>query len=118
MPIREILGSLPFVVTRRLSARDGYFTAGRMFALVGETTLWLRLPMPTSAALLEADRGQPLVETSIPTPLAWVAVPHATLGSDELHDLILTAHHSVRTVSRKGRRDRSPARRRRTRVSS
>lgn len=116
MPIRDLLESLPLVVARRLSARDGYFTAGRMFALVGDSTLWLRLPAPTGNALLEAERGQPLVGVTIPSPLAWVAVPFDRLDGEELHDLILTAHQSVRTASRRARR--SPARRRRTRTSA
>ena len=58
MSIRELLESLPFVATRRLNGRDGFFTAGRMFALLSETALLLRMPVPTTEALLEADRVQ------------------------------------------------------------
>lgn len=118
MPIRDLLDTLPFVVVRRLSAREGYFTAGRMFALAGESTLWLRLPVPASAALLEADRAHPLVGPAVPTGLTWVAVPLDNLADEELRDLIASAHQSVRAASRKARRDRSPSRRRRARASA
>jgi len=118
MSIRDLLSALPFVVVRRLSAREGYFTAGRMFALAGEATLWLRLPVPASAALLEADRGQALVGPVVPTPLTWVAVPLAEVAEEELRELVASAHQSVRASSRKSRRDRSPNRRRRTRASA
>lgn len=101
-----------------MSARDGFFTAGRMFALVGETSLWLRLPVPTTTALVEENRGQPLVGASIPSQLTWVAVELPPADPAELHHLVLTAHQAVRAASRRSRRDRTPARRRRSRSSA
>jgi len=101
-----------------MSARDGFFTAGRMFALLGETSLWLRLPVPATTALVEAERGQPLVAPSIPTHLTWVAVALPAADPAELHHLVLTSHQAIRSASRRSRRDRAPARRRRSRSSA
>ncbi len=111
MSIRETLESLPSVASRRVNAREGYFTAGRMFALVAETTIWLRLPHPTEC-------GMALVESPIPNGLTWVAVPVPATDPAELHDLILQSHQAVRLASRRARRDRSTVRRRRIRTSA
>ncbi|MGE0442521.1 MAG: hypothetical protein AB7L66_10045 [Gemmatimonadales bacterium] len=116
MSIQQLLLSLPFVVTRRLNGRDGYFTAGRMFALVGDASLMLRLPVPASAALVETDRAVPLVDAAIPSPLTWVTVPADRLEPAELHDLALKAHQAVRAARRRARRDGTPPRRRRRSV--
>jgi len=118
MSILETLASLPSVASRRVNAREGYFTAGRMFALVAETVIWLRLPVPTGALIVEAAVGLPLVEPPIPNGLTWVAVPVATTDPAELHDLILQSHQAVRMASRRARRDRSTVRRRRTRATA
>ena len=117
MTIRETLESLPSVAFRRVNAREGYFTAGRMFALVAESTIWLRLPLPTGAQVIEAEVGLRLVEPPIPNGLTWVAVPVPATDPAELHDLILQSHQAVRLAGRRARRDRSTVRRRRTRAS-
>lgn len=118
MSIRETLESLPSVASRRVNAREGYFTAGRMFALVADTTIWLRLPLPTGAQVVEAELGMALVESPIPNGLTWVAVPVPATDPVELHDLILQSHQAVRQASRRARRDRSTVRRRRVRTSA
>ncbi len=116
MSIRETLESLPSVAARRVNAREGFFTAGRMFALVADTTIWLRLPVPTGTHVVETLVGLPLVDPPIPNGLTWVAVPALT-DPVELHDLILQSHQAVRQAGRRARRDRS-VRRRRTRASA
>ena len=113
MFLRDLLQSLPFVVVRRMNAREGFFTAGRMFALLGDSTLLLRLPVPATNALVEADLGRTLVEPPVPAQLAWVTVPLGSRDVAELRELVLAAHQAVRTVSR---RDRSVPRRRRNRA--
>ena len=118
MSIRETLESLPSVASRRVNAREGYFTAGRMFALVAEATIWLRLSVPTGQLVVETELGISLVEPPIPNGLTWVAVSVPTTDPAELHDLILQSHHAVRQASRRARRDRSTIRRRRTRTSA
>jgi hypothetical protein len=112
MPIHDLLQSLPSVVCRRLNNRDGFFTAGRMFALVSDTNLWLRLPTPATTALLEAERGLPVVAAPVPNALCWVSMPLANPDPAELHQLALTSHQAVRAASRQVRRSRAPARRR------
>lgn len=114
MSIRELLQALPSVVTRRLGARDGFYTAGRMFALVGEGRIWLRLPGPETAALVEADRVEPLVARAIPSHLAWAAIELAQTDPTEVHDLILKAHDAVRLARRRFRSGRTLRRRPRT----
>ncbi len=116
MSISETLESLPSIVARRVNSREGFFTAGRMFALVAETTVWLRLPVPTGAQVVETLVGLPLVDPPIPNGLTWVAVPVALTDPAELHDLILQSHQAVRQAGRRARRDRSTMRRRRTRT--
>ena len=118
MSIRELLESLPFVATRRLNGRDGFYTAGRMFALLSETGLLLRLPGPATEALVEADRVQALVGPPIASQPAWVELSLPPVDPEELHHLILTAHQSVRSVSRRARRHRSAVRRRRAKTSA
>ena len=116
MSISETLESLPSIVARRVNSREGFFTAGRMFALVAETTVWLRLPVPTGAQVVETLVGLPLVDPPIPNGLTWVAVPVALTDPAELHDLILQSHQAVRQAGRRARRARSTMRRRRTRT--
>lgn len=118
MTVRELLERLPFVVSRRLNGRDGFFTAGRMFALLSDTGLLLRLPAPAGEALVEADRVQPLVGAPVATEPAWVEIALPVADPEELHDLVLTSHQAVRSVSRRARRDRSAVRRRRARASA
>ena len=118
MSIRELLEGLPFVASRRLNGRDGFFTAGRMFALLSDTSLLLRLPAPAGEALVEADRVQALVGPPVATQPAWVEIPLPAPDLDEIHHLMLTSHQAVRSVSRQARRDRSAVRRRRARTSA
>lgn len=117
IPIQDSLLSLPNVVTRRMNTRHGYFTAGRMFALVGKSMLWLRLPAPATAPLVQADRAVPLVDAAIPAVLSWVAVPPDSLEPAELHDLVLASHQAVRST-RRSRRPRSGPRARRRRTTA
>ncbi len=118
MSIRELLEGLPFVATRRLNGRDGFFTAGRMFALLSDTGLLLRLPAPAGEALVEADRVQSLVDAPVASQPAWVEVALPADDPVELHHLVLTSHQAVRSVSRRARRHRSVVRRRRARTSA
>lgn len=118
MSIRELLEGLPFVAIRRLNGRDGFFTAGRMFALLSDTGLLLRLPAPAGEALVDADRVQPLVDAPVASQPAWVEVALPADDMVELHHLVLTSHQAVRTVSRRARRHRSAVRRRRVRTSA
>jgi len=108
--IRDVLQALPCVVAKRLNAREGFFTAGRMFALLGEDSLLLRLSIPAGTELVESDRGRRLVEPRIPVPLTWVAVPLDT-DIDEVRRLAAESHEAIRLATRRGRY-RVPQRRR------
>jgi hypothetical protein len=113
MPLRDQLLGLPFVVSKRLHAKDGFFTAGRMFALLSDDTVLLRLPTAGD------DEEQPPAGQSVvgPDPAAglwWVSIPLPARDPDELAQLVVAAHHAVRRASR--RRPRPGLRRRRTRT--
>lgn len=84
-----------------------------MFALLGEATVWLRLPVPVARA--EAERGQAAIGAVIPAALGWVAVELASNQAADLPQLTLAAHQAVRSFSR---RSGSPPRRRRVRPVS
>ncbi len=111
--VRDQLKGLPHVVVRRMGTRDGFFTAGRMFALLGEATVWLRLPVPVARA--EVERGHAAIGAVIPAALGWVAVDLSSTQATELPELALAAHQAVRSFSR---RSGSVPRRRRTRPVS
>lgn len=111
MSIRELLLTLPYVVNKRLNVREGFFTAGRMFALLSAENVLLRLPATTGEAVIERDQGQPLVGPEIPSGLSWVSVSLGASDPDELRRLLMTSHEAVRLASR--RRPRPGVRRRR-----
>jgi hypothetical protein len=112
--IRTLLIALPGVSVRRLTNREGYFTAGRMFALLGERSLLLRLPETRRRELVARARGRPLVDEPVPSPLAWVELPLAGLDRDELTRLAAQSREAVRQLGR-SRRSRAVVRRRRRR---
>jgi hypothetical protein len=114
MNVRNLLRSLPAVTGKVIQAREGFFTAGRMFALLGDDSLWLRLPPHTIAGLIQAERGHPLIEPGLPPGPSWIAIPLAETNPDEVYQWALKAHHAVRNVDRPrrtlaGRRRRSEA---------
>ncbi len=111
MPIRDLLLRLPFVVSKRLHAKEGFFTAGRMFALVSDESVLLRLPTPSEGALVERILGRSLGGPEIAAGLLWVSIPFPAPDSDELAQLVVAAHDAVRRASR--RRPRPGLRRRR-----
>lgn len=116
MSIREHLLALPFVATRRLSAREGFFTAGKMFALLSADTVLLRLPASTRAELALGDLATPLIGTPDPAGLTWVSMSLTETATDELLRLVVASHDVVRRVSR--RLPRSRGRRRRVRTTA
>ena len=116
MSIRHYLLALPFVAAKRLSAREGYFTAGRMFALLSEGTILLRLPDPSRADGADAEVAPTLIGAPVPAGLGWVSVTVDETAPDELERLVAAAHDAVRRASR--RLPRSRTRRRRPRVTA
>lgn len=115
MSIRQLILSLPFVVEKKLNARDGFFTAGRMFALISSEQLLLRLPNRAGNPGVE-DSVEPLVGVSIPSAWCWVKVKLTEADPDELQRMVLASHDAIRRASR--RRPKSHARRRRSRSSA
>lgn len=101
MDLRERLLSLPCVSARRLSSREGFFTAGRMFALVSGPTVLLRLPAPGDGS----DRS-PLIGSPVPAGFDWVPIPSA-IEPAELDRLVGTAYDAVRRFSRRLPRSRN-----------
>lgn len=101
MDLRDRLLSLPCVTARRLSSREGFFTAGRMFALVAGSTMLLRLPTPHDGA-----RRPPLIGSPVPAGFDWVPIP-TTVEPSDLDRLIGTAYDAVRRFSRRLPRSRN-----------
>ncbi len=100
MPIRDLLLALPFVVSKRLNAREGFFTAGRMFALLATDRILLRLATPTGEAVVERDQAQPLGDPDLAVGLSWVSVPLPASNPEEIERLLTAAHDAVRRASR------------------
>lgn len=111
---RDILLALPGVVVRRLGAREGFFTAGRMFALADQRSLLLRLPPAKAADLLVRGPVRTLGGDGLPLPDAWTEFPIETTPPHELVRLAAEAHETVRLLRRRAGRGRMIARRRRT----
>lgn len=111
---RSLLVALPGVAVRRLSGRrEGFFAAGRMFALLGERSVLLRLPSTRLRELQARARGRPLVDDPVASPLGWVEVQLPGMAEEELARLAAQSHEAVRLLYRRSRRARAPARRRR-----
>ncbi|MEZ4585121.1 MAG: hypothetical protein R2909_01815 [Gemmatimonadales bacterium] len=110
---RELLLALPGVEARRLGAREGFFSAGRMFALLDRGSLLLRLPTAAGADLLARSRASSIVGLGVPAVHAWVEVSPAGLEPDELGRLIGEARDAVRWLRRRGDPARPAGRRRR-----
>lgn len=100
---RPLLLALPGVSVRRLTNREGFFTAGRMFALLGERSLLLRLPELRRQELFARARGRPLVDDPVPSLLAWIELPLAGLDPDEVARLAAQSREAVRQLARSGR---------------
>jgi hypothetical protein len=116
--VRERLQALPFVVVKRLNGRLGFFTAGRMFALLSNETLMIRVPEHDSGPLLDPERGGGVLGFAIPSALVWVEIPVAGAEPDDLALRAARAHEAVRAESRRVRRERSAQRIRRARTSA
>src|SRR5262249_5179665 len=104
--IRDVLLALPFVVMKRLNGGEGYFAAGRMFALLSAETLLLRWPEAGAGAVVDAEVGRAILHPGVPGPLAWVELPVGS-ADRELRYRIAAAHEGVRAASRRARRERS-----------
>ena len=116
--VRDLILGLPYVVAKRLNGRDGFFTAGRMFALLSADTLMIRLPQSESGPVLEAEPGRAVMGPPIPAALVWIELALATVDRTELRYRITAAHEAVRAASRRARRERSALRLRRSRSSA
>ena len=115
--VRDLILGLPYVVAKRLNGRDGFFTAGRMFALLSAETLLIRLPQSESGPVVNAEPGR-VMGPPIPAALVWVELSLATVDRTELRYRIAAAHETVRAASRRARRERSAQRLRRSRSSA
>jgi hypothetical protein len=112
---RTILETLPGVVVRRLATREGFFTAGRMFALLDRHSLLLRLPARAGADLHARSRGRMLLGVGLPVSHSWVEISIPGTDPEDLTRLASSAHEAVRLLSRRASRNRTGARRRRAR---
>jgi hypothetical protein len=104
---RPLLLALPGVTSRRLSGREGFFAAGRMFALLDQRSVLLRLPDARGQELLARARGRPLVPGWVPAPLAWVEVSLPAIDEEELGRLAAQSLEAVRQLYRQARRRRA-----------
>ena len=101
--MRNLLRSLPAVTGKVIQAREGFFTAGRMFALLGEDSLWLRLPAHKTIGLIPTDQVRSVLEPGLPAGPSWIAIPLAETSRDDLYQWVLEAHQAVRSGRRRRR---------------
>jgi len=110
---KAVLAALPGVTSRRLGAREGFFAAGRMFALLDRTSLLLRLPSAAGADLLARYRARSVVGIGVPAQHSWVEVVPVDTDQQELLRLASEARDAVRRVGRGRGTGRTRPRRRR-----
>ena len=112
--VRDALVTLTPVRVKKLFGSDAFFSGERMFAVLGQDALVLRLPEPLRTSTLLTGSARPFLSERLALTHGWVQVPYAT----ELAQLtqLAQAAHSAALRGRKPvkRRFRRAARRRST----
>jgi TfoX/Sxy family transcriptional regulator of competence genes len=102
--VRDALATLTPVRVKKLFGSDAFFSGERMFAVLGQDALVLRLPEPLRTNTLLAGAARPFLSERLALTHGWVQVPYATELA-QLTQLAQAAHAAAL-------RGRKPAKRR------
>jgi TfoX/Sxy family transcriptional regulator of competence genes len=75
--VRDQLAALAPIRIRKLFATEAFFHGERMFAVLGEESLILRLPEPLRSESLAAGGVRPFLSEHLALMHGWVEVPYA-----------------------------------------
>ncbi len=102
--VRDALAELAPVRVKKLFGTEAFFHAERMFAVLGNDALMVRLPEPLRTDTLAAAGARPFLSERLALTHGWVEVPYAS----ELAHLTRLAQ-AAHAAAGRGRR---PAKRR------
>jgi TfoX/Sxy family transcriptional regulator of competence genes len=102
--VRDALATLAPVRVKKLFGTEAFFSAERMFAVLGADALVLRLPEPLRTDALRTGLARPFFSERLALMHGWVEVPYA-IELAQLTRLAQAAH----TAALRGRK---PAKRR------
>ena len=105
--IRDALSALAPIRVKKLFGTDAFFSGERMFAVLGQDALVLRLPEPLRTETLKAGAARPFLSEGLALTHGWVEVPYVS-GLAQLTQLAQAAHLAAgrgrRPVKRRFRR--------------
>jgi TfoX/Sxy family transcriptional regulator of competence genes len=104
MLVRDALSDLAPVRIKKLFGTEAFFHGERMFAVLGNDALMLRLPEPLRSDILAAAAARPFLSERLALTHGWVEVPYVS----ELAHLTRLAE-AAHAAAARGRR---PAKRR------
>jgi TfoX/Sxy family transcriptional regulator of competence genes len=102
--VRDALAELTPVRVKKLFGTEAFFHGERMFAVLGNDALMVRLPEPLRTETLSAAGARPFLSERLALTHGWVEVPYAS----ELAHLTRLAQ-AAHAAAARGRR---PAKRR------
>lgn len=74
---RDLLAGLTPVRMKKLFGTDAFFHGERMFAVLGNDALVLRLPEPLRTETLATGSARPFLSESLALMHGWVELPYA-----------------------------------------
>lgn len=98
--VRDTLAALVPVRMKKLFGSDAFFHGERMFAVLGNDALVLRLPEPVRTETLMANWARPFLSEHLALTHGWVEVPY----SSELAQLTRLAQAAHGAAGRGARR--------------
>jgi TfoX/Sxy family transcriptional regulator of competence genes len=113
--VRDALATLTPVRVKKLFGSDAFFSGERMFAVLGQDALVLRLPEPLRTNTLLAGSARPFLSERLALTHGWVQVPYATelaqltQLAQAAHTAALRGRKPVKRRFRRAARRRSPA---------
>ena len=113
MLVRDALSTLSPVRVKKLFGTDAFFSAERMFAVLGQDALVLRLPEPVRTNALLAGSARPFLSERLALTHGWVEVPYASELA-QLTQLAQAAHAAALRGRRPAKRRFRRAARRKT----
>jgi TfoX/Sxy family transcriptional regulator of competence genes len=98
--IRDTLTALAPVRMKKLFGSDAFFHGERMFAVLGNEALMLRLPEPLRTETLLTHSARPFLSEHLALTHGWVEVPYST----ELVQLTRLAQGAHAAAGRRARK--------------
>ncbi len=98
--VRDALAALAPVRMKKLFGSDAFFHGERMFAVLGNSALMLRLPEPLRTEILLSHAARPFLSEHLALTHGWVEVPY----SSELAQLTRLAQAAHAAAGRGARR--------------